>query len=114
MARAIQHRPPAMPAIRTRVLAVTTGKCATTMADMSESPPSATHRKRTAVVTGASSGIGAASARMLAGAGFHVYCAARRADRIEALAAEIGGTAVTCDVTDPEAVAGLADVVGDT
>jgi len=66
------------------------------------------------VVTGASSGIGAASARMLAGAGFHVYCAARRADRIEALAAEIGGTAVVCDVTDPDSVFGLAEAAGDT
>jgi NADP-dependent 3-hydroxy acid dehydrogenase YdfG len=84
------------------------------MAGMSESPRSTTDRKRTAVVTGASSGIGAASARMLGGAGFHVYCAARRQDRIEALAAEIGGTPVRCDVTDPDAVAGLADVVGDT
>jgi len=69
---------------------------------------------RTAVVTGASSGIGAATARMLAGAGFRVVCAARRTDRIESLAEEIGGTAVTCDVTDPESVAGLAAAVGDT
>ena len=45
---------------------------------------------RTAVVTGASSGIGAAAARQLAAAGFHVFCAARRADRIERLAADIG------------------------
>jgi len=69
---------------------------------------------RTAVVTGASSGIGAATARALAGARFHVYCAARRADRIGPLAQEIGGTAVTCDVTDPVSVAALADAVGDT
>ena len=69
---------------------------------------------RTAVVTGASSGIGAATARALAGAGFHVYCAARRADRIGPLAQEIGGTAVTCDVTDPASAAALADAVGDT
>ncbi len=55
---------------------------------------------RTAVVTGASSGIGAATARHLARAGFHVFCAARRSDRIEELAAEIGGTPVVCDVTD--------------
>ncbi len=49
---------------------------------------------------------------MLAEAGFHVVCAARRADRIEALAAEIGGTAVTCDVTDADSVAELAAAVG--
>jgi len=63
---------------------------------------------RTAVVTGASSGIGAASARALAADGFHVVCAARRQDRIEALAEEIGGRAVVCDVTDPASVAELA------
>ncbi len=68
---------------------------------------------RTAVVTGASSGIGAASARALAGDGFHVVCAARRRERIEALAAEIGGRAVVCDVTDPDSVAALASEVDD-
>lgn len=68
---------------------------------------------RTAVVTGASSGIGAATARALAGEGFHVFCAARRLDRLEALADEIGGTAVRCDVTDADSVAGLAAAVGD-
>ncbi len=68
---------------------------------------------RTAVVTGASSGIGAATARALAADGFHVVCAARRRDRIEALAEEIGGRAVACDVTDPDSVAGLAREVGD-
>ena len=65
----------------------------------------------TAVVTGASSGIGAASARALAGDGFHVVCAARRKDRIEALAEEIGGRAVVCDVTDRHSVAELAAAV---
>ena len=47
-----------------------------------------------AVVTGASSGIGAATARHLAAAGFEVVCAARRLDRIEELAKEIDGRAI--------------------
>ena len=68
---------------------------------------------RTAVVTGASSGIGAATARRLATEGFHVVCAARRSERIEDLAEEIDGTAVVCDITSDEDVARLADVVGD-
>lgn len=68
--------------------------------------------QRTAVVTGASSGIGDASARALAEAGYTVVCAARRTDRISALAEEIGGIAVTCDVTDDASVAALAAAVG--
>lgn len=66
------------------------------------------------MVTGASSGIGAATARRLAEEGYHVFCAARRADRVEALAREIGGTAVACDVTSTEEVAALAERVGPT
>jgi NADP-dependent 3-hydroxy acid dehydrogenase YdfG len=66
------------------------------------------------LITGASSGIGAATARALAAEGYDVLCAARRTDRISALAEEIGGRAITCDVTSPESVAGLADAVGDT
>ncbi|WP_313404233.1 SDR family NAD(P)-dependent oxidoreductase [Aeromicrobium sp.] len=67
----------------------------------------------TAVVTGASSGIGEATARALAAAGFTVLAAARRRDRIERLAEEIGGIALACDITDGEDVARLAETVGD-
>jgi len=67
---------------------------------------------RVAVVTGASSGIGAATARALAGAGLRVVCAARRSDRITALAEEIGGVAVTCDVTSDDDVRALAEAAG--
>jgi NADP-dependent 3-hydroxy acid dehydrogenase YdfG len=64
--------------------------------------------QRVAVVTGASSGIGAATAKTLAGLGFHVVCVGRRADRINALADEIGGTATVADVTDQAAVDAMA------
>jgi NADP-dependent 3-hydroxy acid dehydrogenase YdfG len=64
------------------------------------------------VVTGASSGIGEAAAKKLAAQGFHVVAVARRADRINALADEIGGTAIVADVTDDGAVDALAAEVG--
>ena len=67
---------------------------------------------RTALVTGASSGIGAATARRLAADGYLVYCTARRIDRLQTLASEIGGEAVACDVTEPADVEGLPQVVG--
>ena len=68
--------------------------------------------RRLAVVTGASSGIGAATARVLAGAGFAVALGARREERVEALAKELGGHARHLDVTDHGSVAGFAEWTG--
>jgi NADP-dependent 3-hydroxy acid dehydrogenase YdfG len=66
---------------------------------------------KTAVVTGASSGFGAAIARGLAAAGFRTIVGARRLDRLKALASEIGGVAQELDVTDAASVAAFAQVV---
>jgi NADP-dependent 3-hydroxy acid dehydrogenase YdfG len=66
-------------------------------------------RRRIAVVTGASSGIGAATVRALASEGFETVAAARRLERCERLAAEVGGRALRLDVADPDSVAALAE-----
>ncbi|WP_419814853.1 SDR family NAD(P)-dependent oxidoreductase [Glacieibacterium sp.] len=69
-----------------------------------------------AIVVGASSGIGEAIARDLAARGYRVGVAARRRDKLDALAAEIGGVAATVDLGDPEgartALAALAADLG--
>lgn len=67
---------------------------------------------RRAVVTGASSGIGAATAIALSQNGFHVLVGARRLDRLNEVAAQSGGDAHTLDVTDPDSVNAFAAWAG--
>ena len=61
-----------------------------------------------AVVTGASSGIGAAAVRRLGAAGFRVVCGARRMDKLREVAESCGAKAISLDVTDPASVGAFA------
>lgn len=69
---------------------------------------------RRAVVTGASSGIGEATVRALRAAGWDVVGVARRADRLEALDAEVGSASFAADLTNEGDVAALAEHLGST
>lgn len=72
---------------------------------MTESAP------RRALVTGASSGIGAATALRLTSEGWQVFAVARRAEKLEHLAEQEGIIPLVCDVTDPDQVAGVLDEI---
>lgn len=68
---------------------------------------------RTVLLTGATGGIGHAIARALTARGARVLLTGRRADLLEPLAAETGGRAIPCDLSDPAEVARLADEAAD-
>lgn len=70
-----------------------------------------TEQRRTAVVTGASSGIGEATARRLVDEGFAVVMGARRLDRLEVIASQTGARALPLDVTDQESVLEFCDAI---
>ncbi|GAA4808327.1 SDR family oxidoreductase [Actinomycetospora chlora] len=77
------------------------------------SAPTPASDRPLAVVTGASSGIGAATARALAADGWHPVLGARRVERLQEVADEVGGTALALDVTDADSVAAFVGSVGD-
>ena len=78
---------------------------------MTDQQSPTTHTGRVAVVTGASTGIGEATARELRRSGWTVYAVARRAERLEALARETGAVAAPCDITSDADVEALRDRV---
>lgn len=78
---------------------------------MTDQQSSNTSTGRVAVVTGASTGIGEATARELRRSGWTVYAVARRAERLEALARETGAVPAPCDITSDADVDALRDQV---
>jgi NADP-dependent 3-hydroxy acid dehydrogenase YdfG len=83
----------------------------TTTTETTPSPAPSAERLR-AVVTGASTGIGAATARQLVAAGWSVLAVARRPDRLEALATEIGCDVLAADITVEEDVDRIVKAAG--